>query len=58
MVCKMCKVREVQDKNPKIKVCDICRIELELAFTYSIGGKEVTQGEFEREMNNHFRRLK
>lgn len=48
MLCKACKKREVQDKNPKIHVCDVCRLELELAITYSINGKEVTREEYEK----------
>jgi hypothetical protein len=53
MICKLCKQREVTDTNPYIKVCDICRIELELSFVYSIDGHEVTREEYERRINNN-----
>jgi ribosomal protein L37AE/L43A len=54
MVCKLCKKREVQDPNPKIHICDICRMEISLAFTYYIGGKEVTKEEYERQIKDAF----
>jgi hypothetical protein len=52
MICKLCKKREVNDPNPKIKICSLCRLELELSFTYYIGGKEVTHEEYDRRINN------
>jgi len=58
MICKFCKEREVKDPNPKIQICDICRTEIELAFTYHINGKEVTREEYERQINEHFKGLK
>lgn len=51
MICLLCKKREVKDKNPKIKICDICRLEIELSFTFYIGGKEVTPQEFYRRID-------
>jgi hypothetical protein len=54
MLCKLCKEREVQDKNPKITICDICRLELELAFTYYIGRKEVTKEEYKKRIKDAF----
>jgi len=48
MICKLCKKREVTDPNPKIKICEICRLEIELAFTYYICEKEVTREEYEK----------
>jgi len=48
VICKLCKKNEVKDPNPKIHICDICRLEIELAFTHYIGGKEVTREEYER----------
>jgi ribosomal protein L37AE/L43A len=48
MICKLCKKREVKDSNPKITICDICRLEIELAFIYYIDGKEVTKEEYEK----------
>ena len=48
MTCELCKKKEVTDPNPKIKICDLCRLEIELAFTYYIVGKEVTKQEYER----------
>lgn len=51
MICKLCKKREVIDKNSKIHICDICRLEIELSFTYYIGNKEVTKEEYDRRIN-------
>lgn len=48
MICKMCKKQLVTDTNPKIHVCELCKLEIMLAFTYHINGKEVTQEEYER----------
>jgi len=58
MICKLCKKREVQDPNPKIYICDLCRMEIELAFTYHIDGKEVTKEEYEKQIKKHFKGLK
>ena len=55
MICKLCKKNEVQDKNPKIHICDVCRLEIELSFTYHIGGVEVTKEEYERRINEEFK---
>jgi len=54
MVCKLCKKLEVTDKNPQIKICSVCRLELELSLTYHIAGKEVTRETYEREIKNAF----
>lgn len=54
MICKLCKEREVTDPNPKIHICDICRMELELSFQYFIDGKEVTREEYDRRIENAF----
>ena len=51
MICLLCKQREVQDPNPAIKICDLCRMEIEMSFTFYIGGKEVTREEYERRIN-------
>lgn len=56
MICLLCKKREVQDSNPKIKICDLCRLELEFAFSYHINGIEVTKEEYEKQINEHFKR--
>jgi hypothetical protein len=56
MLCKLCKKQEVTDPNPKIKICSICRLEIELAFTYFIGGKEVTKEEYDKQINEHFKK--
>jgi ribosomal protein L37AE/L43A len=53
MICLLCKKKEVKDPNPKIKICDLCRMEIELAFTYYIGGKEVTKEEYEKRINEN-----
>lgn len=55
MICKLCKKREVTDKNPKIHICDLCRLEIELSFTYHIDGKEVTKEEYERRIKEAFK---
>ena len=54
MICKLCKKREVQDLNPKIHICDLCRLEIELAFTYHIDGQEVTKEEYEKRIKDAF----
>lgn len=54
MICKLCKKREVKDPNPKIKICDLCRLEIELAFTYYIDGQEVTKEKYETEIKKAF----
>lgn len=54
MICKLCKKKEVTDPNPKIHICDICRMEIELSFSYYIGGKEVTREEYEKGIENAF----
>jgi len=54
MICKLCKKREVKDKNPKIKICDICKMEIEFSFQYYIGGKEVTKEEYYRRIKDAF----
>jgi ribosomal protein L37AE/L43A len=55
MICKLCKKREVKDLNPKIHICDLCRMEIELAFSYHINGKEVTKETYEKEINEAFK---
>jgi len=45
MICELCHKKEaIEDK----KICDTCLLEIELAFTYYIGGKEVTKEEYDR----------
>ena len=53
--CKLCKKREVTDKNPKITICDVCRLEIELSFTYHINGKEVTREEYDKQIKEAFK---
>lgn len=55
MICKLCKKREVTDKNPKIHICDMCRLEIELSFTYHINGKEVTREEYDKQIKESFK---
>jgi hypothetical protein len=55
MICKLCKKKEVTDPNPKIKICDLCRLEIELAFTYHIAGQEVTKETYETEIKKAFK---
>jgi ribosomal protein L37AE/L43A len=54
MICKLCKKKEVTDSNPKIHICDICRMEIELSFRYFVAGKEVTQEEYNRRIADAF----
>ena len=54
MKCKLCKKREVQDPNPRIHICDLCRLEIELSFRYFIDGKEVTKEEYNRRIADAF----
>jgi len=56
MICLLCKKREVKDLNPKIKICSLCRLELELAIIYYINGKEITKEEYEKGIKNEFTR--
>lgn len=58
MICKLCKKREVIDKNPLIKICDLCRLEIELSFTYYIAEQEVTKEEYDKRIKEHFKKLK
>ena len=53
MICLLCKKKEVEDSNPKIKICDLCRMEIEFAFTYYIGGIEVTREEYEKRIKEN-----
>jgi hypothetical protein len=52
MICLLCKKREVEDLNPLIKICDLCRLEIELSFTYSIDGKEVIKEEYDKRIQD------
>lgn len=54
MLCKLCNKREVTDLNPTLKICSICRLELELAITYRINSKEVTKETYEQELKREF----
>jgi len=56
MNCKLCKIREVNDPNPKIHICDICRLELELSFQYFIGKIEVTREEYDKQIKEEFKK--
>lgn len=51
-LCKLCHKNEITDPNPKIHICSLCRLEIELSFQYFISGKEVTPQEYERRINN------
>lgn len=54
MICKLCKKEKVTDSNPKIHICELCRIEIELAFSYHINGLEVTKEEYEKQITECF----
>jgi ribosomal protein L37AE/L43A len=54
MVCKLCKKNEVNDLNPKIHICSLCRMEIELSFQYFIDGKEVTKETYDKRIENAF----
>ena len=58
MICKLCKKKEVTDPNPKIHICSLCRLEIELSFQYYIGKVEVIKEEYEKQINKHFKRIK
>jgi hypothetical protein len=53
-LCKLCKKEKVTDPNPKIKICSLCRIEIELSMQYFINGIEMTREEYEKEIENAF----
>lgn len=54
MICKLCKQIEAVENG---KICDICKLELELSITYHIDGVEVTREEYNRRIYEHFRRI-
>lgn len=48
--CYLCKEeKEHLNKGKEIEICDSCLLEIVTAFSYHIGGKEVTKDEFERQ---------
>ena len=52
MKCTLCKKQEaILGKD----ICDTCLLEIELAFTYSIDGKEVTKEEYDRKIKEAFK---
>ena len=55
MICELCKKNEVTDINHKIKICSMCRLEIELSFTYYINSKEVTKEEYDRQIKEAFK---
>lgn len=56
MKCKLCHINEVKDNNSTISICDTCKMEIEFAFSYHINGKEVTKEEYERQINEEFKK--
>jgi len=48
MKCILCKTREVNNPDIKVEICDVCVAEIQMAFTFYIGGKEVTKEEHDK----------
>jgi len=46
--CKLCKEKEATNFNEDFGICNACLIDIQLAFHYYIGGKEVTKEELDR----------
>ena len=46
--CDFCKIKEATNFKQKLAICDTCWIEIQLAFSYHIGGMEVTKEEYSR----------
>lgn len=46
MICKLCKQKEGVNNINKLNICDSCLLDIQLAFTYHINGKEVTRTEY------------
>jgi len=52
MICKLCKIKEATNFSTKdFGICDSCMIDIQLAFSYGIGGREVTKEEYEERIN-------
>ena len=45
MICKLCNSKEAYSTSG---YCDSCLMEIQLSFTYYIGGKEVTKEEYDK----------
>lgn len=52
MKCNLCKTREATNHHKDSHICDNCLLGIQLAFSYYIGGKEVTLQEFKRRTEN------
>lgn len=52
MICKLCKKNEGKNHVGKtLDICDSCLVDIQFAFSYHIGNKEVTKEEYEGTIN-------
>ena len=52
MNCRLCKEKEAVNFTTKeFGICDSCYVDIVTAFSYGIGGKEVTKEEYNRRIN-------
>lgn len=51
MKCNLCKINEATNHTKKIHICNKCWIDIQLGFSYYIGGKEYTYEEFKRKID-------
>jgi hypothetical protein len=50
--CDLCdKMVEHVNVGKKLRICDLCLLDICSAFTYYIGNKEVTKNEYDRTIN-------
>jgi len=51
--CDLCKQeKEHLNQGSKLRICDLCVLDICSAFSYYIGNKEVTKDEYDRTINN------
>lgn len=52
LICPLCKKNQAVHFTPNgFGICDACFIEIQLSFSYYVGGKEVTREEYKRKIN-------
>jgi hypothetical protein len=48
MICELCKKNEATNITSKLAICDVCLVEIQLSFSYHVGGRECTKEEHDR----------
>jgi len=51
--CRLCKEKEATNFNGDFGICNACLVDIQLAFSYHIGGKEVTREEYDRNIERN-----